>query len=204
MSMQGDVRVFWILIPLLMAVGIHLLVYGRKRRAMLKEFSEQMGLRYIPVDSGEMESYLNQKLEIPEKGLIRKIMRIKDIVSDETVRIFRCIELLDLNPYRTTSCPHQNHIVLALKVPFDINLFFIREKSGEYVSCYPKGKNLLEDVYFPSIKKVIESHVPLHRLSVTFSQGQALIYLLPLVVGAEKPQDLIYLLNLGRALKALY
>ena len=92
--------VWMILIPIFIAVGVYLIIYSKKRKAMLKGFAQEKGLQYAHDDQGRLETELNQKLAVEETGLVRSFMKIRDIVTDGEISIFRCIELLDLNPHR--------------------------------------------------------------------------------------------------------
>ncbi len=201
MNDQGNPLVWFILIFAFLAVGIHLFIYSKKRRSMLKGFSQSRGLHYTPDDHGRLETELNRKLALDESGLVRSFMKIKDIVSDGEISLFRCIELLDLNPYGTVASPHQNHICVSLEVPVVINLFFITNKEGHTNNIYPKDKNLFEDTFFLQLQPLIEQNLPKESVTISFRRGRAIIYLNPLVVGGEKEEDLDYLLSLGKAIK---
>lgn len=204
MSTSGNPKVFLILIACFIAVGIYLFIYGRKRRAMLRKFSLDHGFRYSPRDEGcRLENELSDKLRIEETGKVRGFSRIKDIVAHGDVAVFRCIQLLDLSPYDTEFNTHNHNICVTFPTDSSIHLFVMRQ-NGRYKNLLSKNKITDEDKYFKSIKNVIESNPPKQTLSITFSRGRALIYLIPLVVGSEKYDDVAYLFELGERLKHVF
>ncbi len=69
---------------------------------MLRRFAQKNGLQYTPEDNGKLETELSERFAIKDTGLVRSFMQIKDIVTDEEISLFRCVELLDLNPYGTS------------------------------------------------------------------------------------------------------
>jgi len=201
MSSQGNPMVLVILIPVFLAVGIHLLIYSQKRKSMLKAFAQKKGLKYTPEDTEQLEEILNKKLAIEGTGLVRSFGQIKDIVSDGEISLFRCIELLDLNPYRDAANTHQNHICVSFNVPEVIDLFFVTTKEGIHTNLYPKDKNIEENEYFLKLKSTIENNLPKNKVIISFRHGKAVLYISPLVTGGETEKDLEYLVALGKAIK---
>ena len=129
-------------------------------------------------------------------------MKIKDIVGDGEIFLFRCIELLDLNPYGTPEITHQNHICLSFDVPQEIDLFFIMDKNGNQSNLYPKGKEIEKDEYFKEIKHTIHNNLHRNSVTISFRGGRALLYTNPLVTGGEAEEDIEYLVFLARSIKS--
>ena len=200
METQSDPLVWYILVPLFVAVGVYLLIYSRRRRAMLKRFARERGLSYRPRDEQGLADELTEKLAVDGEGLVRAFMGVKDLVSDGRVTLFRCTELLDLNPHRRAQDPHGNHICVLFEAPEEIDLFFRMERDGEVRNLHPPGKVLGEDEAFGRISQVLHKDPPPNGLTVSFRNGKALIYANPLVTGGEKREDLDYLLRIGRRL----
>jgi hypothetical protein len=202
MSASGDTTVFFILLPIFVAVGIYLIIYNKKKSAVFRNFCSARGLRYQKKDDGQIEKALTEKLRIEEPNYTRAISGVKDIIRYGEILIFRCTELLDLYKYGNPQTTHFPRAALSFEAPHDASLFFIFfPKTGEYKSFYPPDKNLNEDKYFQNIKSILPDLPPPHPVSITLSRGTAFIYLEPLVVGREKESDLDYLLNLGKKLK---
>jgi len=204
MIMNSDQTVFYILIPIFVAVGIYLIIYNKKKSALFKNFSSARGLQYQKKDDGQIERALTEKVKIEESNYVRAISGVKDIVRYGEILIFRCTELLDLDKYGKPQTTHFPRVVLSLNAPQDASVFFIFfPKTGQYKSCYPTDKNLDEDRHFQNIKSLLRELPPPHPVTITLSRGTAFIYLQPLVVGGEKDRELDYLLNLGKKFKGV-
>ncbi len=201
MNTEGDMKVFFILLPLFLAVGVYLLVYGRKRAAMMREFAARRGLKHLSGDDIGLTGELNGKFGL-SGGRARSFSKVRDIVASDEVLLFRCVELLDLNPYRKSAATHHGRIAVTFKVPEDVDLFVSRDPDGTYRSVYPPAADLSRERLFPAIKEVVEKDPPPHVLSMTFREGRALLYLLPLVVGSEKREDLDYLFRTAERLSS--
>jgi hypothetical protein len=204
MSASNDPRVFFILIPIFVVLGIYLIIYNSKKSALFKSFSSARSLQYQKKDDGQIEIALSEKLKIEEPNYVRSISGVKDIIQYDEILIFRCTELLDLYKYGNPQTTHFPRVALSIDAPQDASLFFIfYPKTAEYKSCYPSDKNLNEDKYFQKVKSLLRDFPPAHPVSITLSRGTVFIYIEPLVVGGEKETDLDYLLNLGKKLKEI-
>ena len=201
MKAQGNPMVWLILIILFLAVGVHLMIYSSKRRKMLKKFAQKNNLKPVSQDNNDLEIQLNKKLAIKENGFLRTFMKIKDIIGDGEVFLFRGIELLDLNPYGNPETTHQNHIYISFDVPEKIDLFFIMDKNSKVINLYPKDKELEKDEYFKKIKHIIQKQTNKKNITVSIGGGKALLNTNPLVTGKETEEDLKYLLVCGKAIK---
>lgn len=201
MTSSGDPKVFLILIPTFLAVGIYLIVYNKKKSALFKKYSVKKGLSYQKKDVGKIEEYLSDKIRIEEPNYIRTISGVKDILRYDDMIIFRCTELLDLYKYGNAQNTHFPRVALSFNVAPEASLYFWMDpKKGVYKSQYPPGKNLDKDKYFQTIKAQIEKFPPPHPISVTYSRGTAFIYLEPLMVGRIQESDIEYLFELGKKL----
>ena len=196
-------NIFLILFPLFALVGIWLLIYSRKRSQLLKNFGRKKGLIYLASDDGRLEQKLDQAFKL-EPPLARGFSRIRDIVTDNNIFLFRVTELLDLVPYRVKEYAHSGHVAVAFSVPKEINLFFFLVNQSEYENIHPPGKNLDADQHFQVMQKIIKTNPPPHNLSVTIMRKKALIYLMPIVTGAEKESDLEYLFDLAKEIKRVF
>ena len=202
MSTSGDPAVFYILIPIFLALGIYLIIYNKKKSSMFRSISAARGMSYQNKDDGQIERMLSDKIKIEEQNYVRTISNVKDIIQHGEIHIFRCTELLDLYKWGNPQNTHHQRVVLFFNVPQDASLFFfVNPEKREYKSMYPANKNLNEDRFFKSIKTQIEKYPPPHPISVTLSRGAAFIYLEPMIAGGEKKTDIDYLFNLGEKLK---
>ncbi len=202
MTTHGDPKVFFILVPLFLALCIYLIIYNKKKAAFLKKFSTSRGLQYRPKDNGRLEDDLSSKLEIKEPGYVRTVFGIKDIIRYDSIRIFRCTELLDLDRYGTPQNTHFHRLALTFDLPEEVSLFFLFDpKRREYRQPGPQKINLEGNRTFQAVKSCLGEMPPPYPLSVTFSRGLVFLYLEPLMVGGEQEKDVEYLLELGKKLK---
>jgi hypothetical protein len=206
MNTAGDTRVFYILIPLFMAVGVYLLVYSRNRAVMLRRLAKERDLKHTPKDDGQMATELDKAFYLPEPGYARAFMRVRDIVrkkvQDGAIALMRFTELLDLNPRGQSGHRHGNHLGATFPAPAGMDLFMIRQSNGHYVNQYPPGRNPAKQPGFETVRQVVEADPPAHPLSITFSRGRGLVYLMPLRTGSEKLPDARYLFGLAERLHA--
>ncbi len=202
MEAQGNPLVWPILIILFLAVGVHLVIYSNKRKKMLEKFAKKNNLKEVSKDNKSLEAQLNQRHAIKENGFLRTFMKIRDIIGDGDIFLFRGIELLDLNPYGNPETSHQNHIYISFDVPEEIDLFFIMDKNGKVSNLYPKDKVVEKDEYFKKIRPVIQNQIYKKSITISLRGGKALINTNPLVTGKETEEDLEYLLVCGRAIKS--
>ncbi len=193
--------VFIILLIVFGAVGVYLLAYSKMKSASLKAFAFNRGLSYKEKDYGTLAKELNEKFGIEEYGRIRSFAQIGDLVSDGEVTLLRCTELLDMNLYRKAAVTHSSRFAVIFIVPETVKLFFKIDDKGKYYYIEPTDKDVAQDEHFIKIKPVLDSHLPQHWLSATFSNGRAIIYLMPLVVGNEKEEDFEYLFKTAGEIK---
>lgn len=199
LSNEGEVyrvNVFLILAPIFAFVGIWLFIYSRKRSSLLKDFAKKRGLTYQGEDEGSYEQILNHAFGL-EAPLARGFSGVRDIVTDHEISLFRVTELLDLSPFGISQNTHYGRIAVLFDAPKEPDLFFEIKKQSKYRSINPPEKNLPADKYVLALQKVIDLHPPPHTLSVTIKQGNALLYLIPIVTGSEKETDVEHLYDLA-------
>jgi hypothetical protein len=195
----------WILGVLVLAVGVHLYFYNRRRRALIRDFAKRRGLDHHPEGDPALEESLENAFDFGEVGLTRTLGRIRDIVRGEKgLVIFRATELLDLNPHGATEFAHHGRIAVSFPTVSEGELFVVVSPQLHYDNRHPTRTDYNGDPTFRVLKRVLERKPPPHTLSVTVTRGRVLLYLEPLVTGSEKPEDLKYLFRLARALRAVF
>jgi len=194
-----------LLISLFVVVGIHLLLYSKKRHLLINEFAKKNGLELLPVEhSVRLEEELNSSLSLDGNGAVRKVMKLKDLVAGQGITIFRCIELLKFGPTPSNTPHHQNHVASTFIVPEKINLFFSINQAGEFRPWYPRDYPLKEDPYFQKLIPVLNGIRPPREVTITLRNERGFIYNNPLVTGGEKMDDLDYLYQLSIKIKQLF
>lgn len=193
-------KVFLILVPIFVLVGLWLIIYSRRRGRLIKNFGTAKGLSYRPVDDGTLEQILNIAFALPAP-LGRDFSRIRDIVEDGNVHMFRVTEGLDLSPYGMPQNTHAGRIAVYLDTGHDGELFFLAKNAQEIRYILPRETSPT-DPEFEKMKDVILEFPPPHMLSVTVMGGKFLAYFEPTLTGSEKASDLDYLYNLATRVKS--
>jgi hypothetical protein len=196
--------VFWILVPLFVAVGAYLVWYSRRGRRLVMAFAREKGLRYRPGDDGQLAAALDEALGFDEPGLVRSFGQVRDIVYDrESVQLFRTVELLDLNRYGTSQSTHYSRVAVTFEVSPDLELFALVSPDLRCQSRLGSDSSVPQEPV-TVIRSVLENQRPRCPLSVTLKRGRGLIYLEPLVTGNVRPEDLEYLIAIGRGLRTAF
>lgn len=190
--------VFAILVPLFLAVGVYLIVYNLRRRRLLRSFAGAKSLPYRPADDGTLEHRLNSAFRLEGSGRVRAFSRIRDIVENGPLRLFRVTELLDLNPHGQAPSTHFGRIAVLVTVEAQPPAFATFEPGAEGWRRRPRGEASEEPL--KAVEKLLLQCPPRHPLTVTFAGASALLYLEPFRVGGESLEDVECLHELGRRL----
>ncbi|WP_432695331.1 hypothetical protein ACQUQP_12330 [Marinobacterium sp. YM272] len=192
--------VFWILVPIFVALGLYLLWYARRRRAMLEAFAKEAGLRMQPRAEASLEARLERCFSLQQPGLVRSFGQLASLVKGDPVWIFRSVELLDLNPHGQAQSTHFNRIAALFPVPDTLNSeFFLLDKNGQARSLLP-GSAAPDTKFVAMVNEVARSSGARHPLSVTCSRGSGLIYFEPFVVGGETLDDVKALYRIAQGI----
>ena len=194
-------KVFLILTPIFVLIGLWLLLYSRRRSRIIKAFGETKGFFYRYKDEGTLEQALNRAFALAAP-LGRDFSRIRDIVEDDSIRLFRVTEALDLSHYGMPQNTHFGRIAVYFETEKNWEFFFLTKNAQEIKHILPTDSNKMEsDPIFAKIEQIIKENPPPHMLSVTVMRGNFLAYLEPMMTGSEKESDLNYLFELARMVK---
>jgi hypothetical protein len=194
-------KVFLILTPIFVLIGLWLLIYSRRRSRIIKAFGETKGFFYRYKDEGTLEQALNRAFALAAP-LGRDFSRIRDIVEDDSIRLFRVTEALDLSHYGMPQNTHFGRIAVFFETEKNWELFFLAKNAQEIRHILPKDSHKMEsDPIFAKLEQIIKENSPPHMLSVTVMRGNFIAYLEPMMTGSEKESDLNYLFELARMAK---
>ena len=194
-------KVFLILTPIFVLIGLWLLIYSRRRSRIVKAFCETNGFFYRFKDEGTLEQALNRAFALAAP-LGRDFSRIRDIVEDDSIRLFRVTEALDLSHYGMPQNTHFGRIAVFFETEKNWELFFLAKNAQEIKHILPKDSHKMEpDSIFVKLEQIIKENPPPHMLSVTVMRGNFIAYLEPMMTGSEKESDLNYLFELARMVK---
>ena len=194
-------KVFLILAPIFVLIGLWLFIYSRRRSRLLKGFGGKRGFFYRHEDDGTLQQALNHAFALTAP-LGRDFSRIKDIVKDNGICLFRVTEALDLSYYGMPQNTHFGRIAVFFETKKDLKLFFLVKNAQEFKHIIPKDVHQISiDPIFIKLKQSINENPPPHTLSVTLMRGQFLAYLEPMLTGSEKESDLNYLFELAKIVK---
>ena len=183
------------------AVGGYSAVSSLKKQNLIKELAKNNKLVFKNKETKILEKKLNKKLAIEGKGKMRSFIKVKDLIKDDEVSVFRYIELLDLGKEDPDEKPHQARIGASFEVPLDVDLFFTTDEEKEFYSLYPAGKLLSKDGYFQKIKPILEENPHENPVTVSFRRGRALLYVNTNTKSKENIEDLQYLVDISRKIK---
>ena len=159
----------------------------------LKRFAKRMVFFYRFKDEGTLEQALNRAFALAAP-LGRDFSRIRDIVEDDSIRLFRVTEALDLSHYGMPQNTHFGRIAVYFETEKNWEFFFLTKNAQEIKHILPTDSNKMEsDPIFDKIEQIIKENPPPHMLSVTVMRGNFLAYLEPMMTGSEKESDLNYL-----------
>ncbi len=180
--------VFWILVPLFVAVGLYLIWYSRRRKKMLEAFSQTHRLRIRPEHEKELQKTLDSCFSLKDENLVRSFGQLSSLVDGESIWLFRTVELLDLNPHAQSYSTHFPRIVALFDISKDHDEFFVLDKSMQASQMLPRSNSPNPHVT-ELAKRIAASCKARHPLSVTLTGGHGLIYFEPLVTGGETISD---------------
>lgn len=194
-------KVFLILTPIFVLIGLWLLIYSKRRSNLVKGFGAKKRLFYRQKDDGTLEQSLNGAFALTAP-LGRDFSRIRDIVEDNGICLFRVLEALDLSHYGMPQNTHFGRIAVLFETKKDLELFFLVKNLKEIKPIIPNNAHqFAADPIFVKLKQIIRENPPSHTLSVTLMRGKFLAYLEPMVTGSEKERDLNYLFDLAKTVK---
>jgi hypothetical protein len=189
MNEPSGTLVFWILVPLFMAVGLYLIWYSRRRKKMLETFAKTHQLPMRPEYKRELQRTLDSCFSLSEKGLVRSHGQLSSIVDGGSIWLFRAVELLDLNPHAQSYSTHFSRIVALFDIPTTVqDEYFLLDNSMRVHRRLPGAKPPNPKAIAIS-KRIAQGCNARHSLSVTFARGHGLIYFEPLVTGGETMND---------------
>ncbi len=200
MNEGSSALVLWILVPLFAAVGLYLIWYSRRRKKMLEAFAKAHQLRISPERKGELQRTLDGCFSLENENLVRRFGQISSLVDGGLIRIFRAVELLDLNPRARSYSTHFPRIAALFDVSTDYDEFFLLDKSMQARRRRPGSDPPSPDVA-EIAKRTAASCNARHPLSVTLAHGHGLIYFEPLVTGGETMNDVDSLYCIAKGMR---
>lgn len=190
METSGDIRVFFVLVPVFVFVGGWLFMRARRRSRMLADFARRHAFTLRP-ETEEIEARLNHAFML-DAPLIRVFSRVRDVVDAGNVQVFRVTELVDRHPTRQVDNSHFGRIAALFETPENADVDVLIKPDG-VINMHPENRPPREDPAYEAVDRVIADAPPRNPLSVTFRRGRGLAYFQPLVVGGETLEDVEYL-----------
>ena len=192
MNSGSETLVFWILIPLFVAIGIYLLWYMKRRKRMLLQFAKDNGFNIKQKHEEKLQERLDSCFSLEDPGLIRSFGQVSNIIEKGSVLFFQTVELLDLNPHAQAYSTHFNRIAALFETHKTLDEFFLLDKSMRPQHRLPTQKTSNPKIAEIS-RQIAKSCNASHTLSVTLRNGYGIIYFEPLVTGGESMQDIVSL-----------
>lgn len=200
MKLEGNMLVFVILGAAFAGVGIHLLLWSRRKSALVKRFAESRGLVYRAQDVEGLEKRINDCVMLDGQGMVRTFGQVGNIVTVGSGKLFRGVELLDLVPWGKAEYAHNARTAIIFPCAGELEGIFLVSPQLSVHQRYPESpsnegrlKNLLTRARVPE---------PPCTLSLTLMRGGAVAYLEPTVAGAVSNKHLEYLVELMERLTA--
>lgn len=182
--------VWWILALLFLGVGLHLFLYSRRRKKLLERFANAHQF-FIKTDlKEELQQILDDSFSLQQENLLRTFDQLSSIIYDESIWIFRAVELIDLNPHAHSYSTHFSRIIALFKVSQVHKEFFLLDKDMDITQRLPGATDPASNIRELFRECSMQCDTLPHSLSVTFSNGYGLIYYEPLVVGGESLSDI--------------
>jgi hypothetical protein len=188
MEMTSGAMTFWILTPIFLAVGLHLILYSRRRKKMLASFAKTHQLNIRPEREKELQGVLDTCFSSEDAEMLRTFGQLSSLVEGESIFLFRTVEVLDIKPHIQSYDTHFARIVALFDVSADYDEFFLLDKSLRAMKRRPEYKDSDPKIIEIS-KQVTASCEGRHTLSITLRRGKGLIYFEPLVTGGETIND---------------
>jgi hypothetical protein len=189
MDEPSGMTVFWILGPLFVAVGLYLAWYTRRRRRLLETFAARHGFPVLQTVAEPLQALLDERFALEGEGLVRSFGQVASVVEGDGVRLFRAVELLDLNPYAQADSTHFARIAALFGVPASLDAFFLVERDGRTRSRFG-GAGPSDAALVEVVRQTVAACGGRHPLSVTFAGGSGLVYFEPRVTGGENAEDI--------------
>lgn len=199
--MNEATLVWWIIVPLFVAVGLYLIWYSRRRKKMFEAFASSHKLRIRQEHKTELQKTLDRCFSFKNENMARSFDQLSSPIDGGSIWLFRAVELLDLNPYAQTYSTHFPRIAALFKAPTDHNEFFILDKSMQVKQKLPRSNQPGPKVA-EITKRVAASCNARHSLSLTLSNGYGLVYFEPLVTGGETIEDMNSLYCIAKNMNA--
>lgn len=194
--MDRDSLVFILLGVAFAAVGVHLVVYSRRRAGVVRAFAESRGYPYDDRDDGSLELQLERTFGIEDAGCARAFSQLRDIVCLPRGRLFRAVELMDLNPHGSVHDPHHARAAVIFPAEPEWSGVFAVTSDLSVHQRYPR-ENGPATAQLPRLFRQAGISSPPQPLSLTFMRGQGLAYLEPAVTGSVTETHLTYLADLA-------
>ncbi len=195
-SVDANLLVFILLGAAFAAVGLHLVVYSRRRAGVVRRFAESRGYSHADRDDGSLEHQLERAFEIENAGCARAFSQVRDIVCLPSGKLFRAVELIDLNPHASVDSPHHARVAVVFPCAPECSGVFYVASDLVVHQQYPQKRDpataRLSDL-FPEAGLAS----PPYPLSLTFMRGHGLAYLEPPVTGSVTEGHLTYLADLA-------
>ncbi len=201
-SVDTDLLVFILFGVAFAAVGLHLVFYSRRQAGIIRKFAESRGYPHTDRDDGSLEDQLDRAFEIEDPGCVRTFGQVRDIVSLPSCKLFRAVELIDLNPHASADSSHHARVAVVFPCTSERSGIFCIGSDLDVRQRYPRDCDdapaRLSDL-FPQAG--IAS--PPHPLSLTLMRGNGLAYLEPAVTGSVAETHLAYLADLAARFASL-
>ncbi|MGD2075422.1 MAG: hypothetical protein PVI91_13365 [Gammaproteobacteria bacterium] len=191
----------WILVPLFLAVGLYLIWYTRRRRKLMEGFAHAHGLTLRPERTGELQETLDRSFSLEEEGLVRSFGQLSSLVDAGSLRLFRAVELLDLNRHGQARSAHFARIAALFDIPAAHDVFFVMDRYRRATERLRGSESPDPDVT-EMAKHAADSCKARHALSITLRRGHGLIYFEPLVTGGETGDDVESLYCIAKRMQA--
>jgi hypothetical protein len=199
-SQDSGALVWWILVPVFAAVGLYLIWYSRRRKKMLEAFARMHRLRERPDRVEDTQQTLDRCFSLTEKAMARSFGQLSSLIDGGPVRLFRVVELLDLDPHARSYSTHFSRIAALFEVPAALDAFFVLDGSRQ---VHPRAGSPPPDPEVAAVvRRIVRSGPARHPLSVTLARGHGLIYFEPLVTGGERAADIDALYRVAQRLHA--
>lgn len=191
MEVSGNTLVFVILGAAFAGVGVHLLLWSRRKTRLLRRFAAERGLAYRRRDDGRVARAVNDCVAIDDAGMGRGFGRVRDVVELGHGTLFRGVEALDPVPRGNPQNTHHARTAVLFPTSLDVTGMFLVHPGGEVEQRHPGAPSRATELRSALARASVPT--PPCPLSLTLARGRALIYLEPVVTGALSEEHLDYL-----------
>jgi hypothetical protein len=200
---EGSMLVWWILVPLFAVVALYLIWYSRRRKRMLEAFAVNRNLSVRPELEKDLQETLDKCFSLEGDGIVRSFGRVSSVVDGGSIRLFRTVELLDLNPHGTSQSTHFTRTAALFDVSPDYTECFVLDTAGT-ANCLLPGAEAVAPDLADACRRIAASCGARHDLFVSMERGKGLLYLSPLVTGGESMDDLGSLYCMSERMRDLF